>query len=400
MARKKRVWGSLLKLAIVCSLAGVVCVGLLGAYLAVQRRAPLTLPAPGGAYAVGRATCDWVDGERMDPLADEPNTPRELAVWVWYPAAGDAQAAPAPYLPPAWTAAWASDQGLGALLQADPAAIRTHALAGAPLAPAPGPYPVLVMEPGMGRVPADYAALAESLASHGYVVVGINPTYTAFLVVFADGRVALRSDHGAIPDSASPAQAAADAERIGAVWVDDVVFVMDELARVNADEGSPLYGRLDLERIGVFGHSFGGATALAVCARDGRCRAGADLDGTPLIETDVAGVRQPFMFIAEDQPGRCVEMRAAYAGLGGPGWYLTVAGTRHFDFSDLPLRLLGPVRPLFGLGGLVGAGDPARTLEITDAYLVAFFDAQLQGVGSPLLAGPAAEYPEVALSRR
>ena len=33
------------------------------------------------------------------------------------------------------------------------------------------------------------AAIAEELASHGYVVVGVNHTYESAVTVFADGRV-------------------------------------------------------------------------------------------------------------------------------------------------------------------------------------------------------------------
>jgi len=44
----------------------------------------------------------------------------------------------------------------------------------------------------------------------------------------------------------------------------DIAFVLDELARQNADARSPLSGRLDLARIGMSGHSFGAITTEAV----------------------------------------------------------------------------------------------------------------------------------------
>ncbi|HEY3377413.1 MAG TPA: family membership, partial [Armatimonadota bacterium] len=261
---------------VVCIVGAVLFVGLLYVYSST----PLQLPSPTGTYAVGRRLYDWVDSKRIDPLADQANAKRELLIWVWYPAQLQSGSTPAAYLPPAWVKAREVDQGIGALVEHNFAAIQTHSYADVPLASAASPYPILIMEPGMGPVPADYTVMAEDLASHGYVVVGINPTYTSNLIVFPDGRVVTRSIRGTIPDDASPAALDRDGNTIMNVWADDVGFVMDRLADANADKASPFYGQLDLAHMGVFGHSFGGATAFYVCQRDPRCKAGANMDGT------------------------------------------------------------------------------------------------------------------------
>ena len=52
-------------------------------------------------------------------------------------------------------------------------AVRTNSIAGAPL---DGHPPVVMLLPGLGEPVAAYSALAEDLASHGYAVVGMNPT--------------------------------------------------------------------------------------------------------------------------------------------------------------------------------------------------------------------------------
>ena len=49
-------------------------------------------------------------------------------------------------------------------------------------------YPVLVLSPSVFP-PLLLAAIAEELASHGYVVAGVNHTYETAVTVFADGRV-------------------------------------------------------------------------------------------------------------------------------------------------------------------------------------------------------------------
>ena len=72
------------------------------------------------------------------------------------------------------------------------------------------------------------------------------------------------------------------------------------------------------------------------------------------------------------------------------GYSLTIAGTRHYDFSDLPL--LSPLSPWLGLKGPI---DGRRVLEIISQYSVAFFDAHLKGEENELLYGPSMEYLEV-----
>jgi predicted dienelactone hydrolase len=395
----------MLRIVLLAILVVILGLGVLIGYLSSQSNTPLSLPAPTGRYVVGRTLYDWVDMDRVDPLSDQPNQQRELLVWVWYPARLDSPEAPAPYLPAAWIKAREQDQGIGVSLEHNFASIQTHSFTDVPLADASSSYPVLIMEPGMGPIPTDYTVMAENLASQGYIVVGINPTYTPFTTVFPDGRIALRSSKGAIPDTANPVTADRDANAIGRVWADDDIFVMNQLASLNSDKASPFFERLDLGHIGVFGHSFGGATAIAVCQRDARCKAGADLDGTPWGDEKSGVVPQPFMFITEDYTkscdSNCEAMRQAYAHVkGGAAYWLSVKGTRHFNFSDLPLRQLPAVRPLFVVMGLIGSIDPARAQRIANAYLVAFFDRYLKNGDSPLLSGPSPAFPEVQLDKR
>src|SRR5262249_7269227 len=111
---------------------------------------------------------------------------------------------------------------------------------------------------------------------------------------FPDGRV-VRSLLAARepPDDAGVA-------KLAGIWSDDVIFATSRLETLNADPTSPFHGRLDLGRLGIFGHSVGGATALDGCRRDRRCRAAIDLDGSPLGEVSNAGLAQPAMFIMHE----------------------------------------------------------------------------------------------------
>jgi len=361
---------------------------------------PFELPAPTGEYPVGRLEFAWIDPDRVDPLSDQPGELRELLVWVWYPAADFEMGSTAPYLPSDWLKTRAGGQGIRRFLEHDYAAIRTHSLEEVPIAEQQGAYPVLVMMPGLGNVPADYTVFAENLASHGYAVVGIHPTYSSNLVVFPDGRAVFRSEKSTLPADADAAGIEAFAGMLAGVWADDAGFVLDMLEAINEDPANVFYGRLDLARIGLFGHSFGGATAAAVCKADPRCRAGADLDGA-LFDGQKDGVLQvPFMVFTHDECGAgCETLYEVFSTAENAAYYLTVGGSRHDNFGDSPIRWLGPARPIFSQAGSFGPISPERGLEIMNTYLLAFFDGYLREIDSDFLAGQSMIFPEVQFEK-
>ena len=84
-------------------------------------------------------------------------------------------------------------------------------------------------------------------------------------------------------------------------WTGDIAFVLDRVGRLNASAPSGKFtDRLDMTRVGVYGHSLGGAVAAQFCHEDTRCKAGIDIDGAPHGSVVEAGLRQPFMFLLSD----------------------------------------------------------------------------------------------------
>jgi predicted dienelactone hydrolase len=165
---------------------------------------------------------------------------KNLPLVVWYPIDKGSSAAPAPYNP---TIA-------GRLLdsQSDPmeqnlASVQDHTIAGAGISDARRNFPVIVFWPGYGWLPSRYAILAEELASNGYVVTGISPDYTS----------------GSLADTISARQLV---ER----WAAQMVAVVTRLDSLNASANPPLAGRMDLKRVGLFGHSTGGAVSIQACS--------------------------------------------------------------------------------------------------------------------------------------
>lgn len=372
-------------------------------WLWFQHDRTVVLPQPTGKYAVGRTAFEWADETRADTLGPDPNARRELMIWAWYPAAVRERTTPAAYLPREWEELRHENSGvLTRLLTQRPGSVRPHAAADAALAPDQATYPVLIMGPGLGLLASDYTTLAEELASHGYIVLGVNITYVSSVVVFADGRVARRTPAARATVAGEGDPRKRELDRLVQLWVADERFVLDRLARLNAMAHQDRFaGRLDLQRVGIFGHSFGGATALEVCRVDVRCKAGVNLDGYPAADTGGRDLRQPFMFIwsepmnPSDAGWQQAVRNARHLTSQVPeGVYqFSIKGARHLNFTDNAVLWT----PLLKRSGSIGSLDGARGLHITATYVRMFFDRYLQGREAPMLDGNAQAYPEVGL---
>jgi hypothetical protein len=385
-------------------LAAGVLVALLGLLsVAIQRSRTVTLSTPTGQYAVGRVLYDWTDESRQDTLTSSAGHDRELTAWVWYPADPQPSAVPASYLPKTWAYARDHARGLGSILFQSATSIHGHAYTNVPVSSQEDTYPVLIFEPGLGPTVSDYTTLLEDLASHGYIIIGVNPTYSASVVVFLDGRVVEQTANGSIPDNASVSEAKEIGDRLVRVWADAIVFAIDQAQRLNTDRQSLFAERMDLTRIGVFGHSFGGAAAAEVCHLDARCIAGADLDGYPYGDVVKSGLEQPFLFVWSNGNNSndahyqqaVQDINAIYNRLE-TGYQASIAGTRHFNFTDYAVEF----SPALKLLNVLGPIDGERGLQISSTYVLAFFDSYLKEGNPSLLQRLLTDFPEVRFEAR
>jgi dienelactone hydrolase len=379
--------------------------------LSWEHKTEITLPALTGHFAVGRTTRTWVNEAEADELAPLPGTKREVLAWIWYPAAPTAQAAPAEYLPAPWRNAEAKYSGvlMSKFFTRDSSLVRTHSTSDPDVSAEERSYPVVILRAGGGALTTDFTTLAEDLASHGYVVVGFDAPYRTSVVVFPDGRVVTRpaADN---PENLDSDQANRLINRLLPMWVSDTRFVVTQLQNLNAaDPSNKFTGHLDLQRLGMFGHSFGGATALQFCHDDSQCKAGIDMDGAPYGSVVQEGLAKPFLFIFSDHSremsdpaGRQIlaDIQSIYGHLPSGQLLVTIRGAHHFSFSDQVLLksqfLMKLITTVAGFGKL----DGRRGLGITEAYVHTFFDVNLKGAPSILLTEISAQYPEVQVQTR
>lgn len=356
----------------------VVLVGLLVGsgyvgWVMVQRSEPVALPEPTGNSLVGRRTFEWTDPARKDPYGEGP---RKLSVWVWHPVAKDTTGRKVEYAPGLWRGLQLS--GPASVLQGPFDHVQDHALDR--VAVAPGRFPVVVLMPAMGLSAPMYASLAEDLASHGYLVAGVTPTYSADLTVL-DGQT-VESTEAARPDDLD-----AQGDSIVGTWAADALFAGAMVAKQLAKNVDPAIGT------SYVGHSFGGAAALEACRIDRRCAAAVDLDGQQFGEVVTKGLSAPVLLLGADDScitGVCgpdarddEDRDRALSFLkasSGTAWCATIPDTRHFNFTDYGAYYLAlPLRKTLPLG----SAGPRHALTVQNGYVTTFLAHVIYRVEAP-----------------
>ncbi|MCY9784154.1 alpha/beta hydrolase [Nocardiopsis sp. EMB25] len=345
---------------------------------------PAFLPEPTGDRPVGTTVLHLVDEEREDVWAGGP---RELMVTLWYPARADV-GRPAPYMTEAESAA--TVEGLGLDLPADTLhRIRTNARSGVP--PAflrDGGFPLVVLSPGAGLSRTQMSALAEELASHGFVAAGVDHAHEAAPVEFPDRLVTectgCRSGEWAL----------------GAVnRAEDVSFLLDRLT--GSDPAWRWSRVIDADRVGMVGHSWGGTATAETLRAEERVDAGINLDGPYYAPAVDEGVDKPLALIENDQGNRWHGVDQMWPRLSGWRQWIRLEGSGHSSGTDrgVLMEQLGLTGALTPEQWAAQFGDipVGRGLDLVRAYGVAFFDHHLRGGEQPLLDDPEGVHPELVV---
>ena len=370
-------------------LAAGACV--LSAFLPMFR-----LPAPTGPYLIGTQILYLVNDHPPAHAVLRKDGTRELMIQVWYPAA-PSNAARAPYRRLSETS----------LLSTYQSVLWTHARLNAPFAGNGSPFPLLLLDPEWNGRRTYFTYLVEDLVSHGYVVVGIDHTGNSGPTAFPDGHVGQPDpDPGLDFLSHTFAEVNAYGAQQQAVQVSDARFVLDQLQRFNQDSSNRLYGHLDMNRVGAFGHSFGGSVSAQACLEDARIKSALDMDGSLWGPVQQLGLTKPFMMIEEDvnlspPPEQLKDQNALFSHLfdlsdavmmsKSGAYHVTVHGSTHSSFTDR--SLFSPWKRYSGEGDI-----PAyREYAIIREYVLAFFDKTLNGKDSPLLDEANHPFPETSM---
>lgn len=346
--------------------------------LTFQNEPAIVLPAPTGRYTVGVQTYDWIDSARIDSMMSPP-AHRVVHARIWYPAraVGGETAPYAEYL----------DRGVNdwTLLHAR---VRTHSHWRAGFSDSLSRAPVIVWAPGRSTATFDYTSLAEDLASHGYVVVGVDSRHHSKMVL-PDGTLApIRfpsMSPSIFPHGIDDAQ-----EPMNHLVSADLRFAVAKLKDVEQGD-SLLRGRLVLDHIGMAGHSNGAMAGSRACALEATCATFFGIEGQQTREIRLTGIEKPYAQVYSEQTlgfdtlRYFTEMRLHARA---PFMIYRVTGAGHNTFTDLLL-----VRP----GMFNYPIDPRRGADLTRALTRAWFDHYLLGHAEADTV--AAGFPEVRVER-
>ena len=198
---------------------------------------PRVLPMPIGRFAVGRSGFS-LDVDTAFPRTQNAhlsaNDKRSLLVTLWYPTVAGAPGLPAPYVPDFEPPGITGAGGVFAMLSQDLRIVRTQSIEDAPIAPDLPAYPAVVFVPGPGGAAFRYSALAEQMASNGWIVAGITVPHEA--------QFAGSSDAAALSAA--------------------VRTVLVSLNELNTGDTGQFAARIDLSHVALIGDRAGGTGAI------------------------------------------------------------------------------------------------------------------------------------------
>lgn len=276
----------------------------------------------------------------------------------------------------------------------------------------PDSLPLVIFSHGAFGYYQSNASTFMELASHGYVVVSLDHPYHSFFTKDSSGKTILVDTEffqNALTIGSSNGREA-DVYDITSKWmelrIDDMNFVIDTLKQAGETEQlsdswyfdkdskntiQRIIKTVDFDKIGLMGHSMGGAASVTVGRRED-ISAVIDLDGTMLGEETgvVDGVIQvntepyPTPLLSVDSESHYTDrLEAQKAGYVYPNnvilenakqsYQTYFKGAEHMNFTDLPL-----FSPFLAKNLGVGTVDPGECIDKVNALVLQFYDCFLK----------------------
>ncbi|MEG0254987.1 MAG: hypothetical protein RR554_05810 [Vagococcus sp.] len=233
-------------------------------------------------------------------------------------------------------------------------------------------FPLLIFSHGMTLYNRQNTFQLEELASHGYVIAAVNYTKDSANTLFPTKEYVPYEEKELTLDYL-------DTHNLE--WQSDATFVLDTLLNEKNIEFDSVLNQVETEKIGAFGHSYGGATSTHLLIEDARVKAAINMDGGFYGQEIKPGdIKKPFMLMNASDTMRNMqegtdplfeECLIRNDHVNQPGVYkLLLPNTDHGSFIDLA-----------GFSPLVAVKDAnyKKTFDTINQLSLGFFDKNLKG---------------------
>ena len=336
-------------------------------------RAAAPPPAEPGPYPVGVTTLLLVDHSRTCPATGGP---RPLMTEIWYPATDNAASLPAGKLMDYFRGV--DPQVIAGLMKmafgADmlEAAKTFHTVSVRDARMRDGKFPLLLFSHGNGGMRSQGVFWCEHMASHGYIVAAPDHTGNSGVTILGGELVVFN------PELRKPS---------GEERPKDIRFLIDAFTRMNKGDDSRFYERVDLEHIGVAGHSFGGYTSTRVADTEPRVDA---ITPWAAVASERENYDVPVLAVVATEDDTIGaegndRIRTYYQDSKGPKYLVEFVNAGHYSFTEMYQW-----NPAFGDGVGSGTritnGEPItyigmdKAFSLLNGYTTAFFGKYLKGL--------------------
>jgi hypothetical protein len=324
------------------------------------------LPPLTGPYGVGVRSLHFIDYSRLEDFTPAPDDFREMMIQLWYPIDKEIKEPRVNYMDVS-SFTWLRKRSVVSELIVPFNAyefVRPHGRDYAPIIDNEEKFPIIIFSPGYNGIYQIYTSFIEDLVSNGFVVASINHPYVSGITVFPDEREVYVSS-----DPVSDLH-------IRSV-VEDAKFILDIIFNMNIHHPE-FQGRFDTSKVGMYGHSFGGAATSICCYEDPRFDCGLTLDGVFYIDKIPNGVNKPMMLMLAEKKFNDDNVREMWEHLNNDGFKVEIYDSTHNSYTDVGILLthLIPLVPPNILG--FGSIHPKRHVNITKTFEQVFFEVYLK----------------------
>ncbi|MBO4907895.1 MAG: hypothetical protein J5476_01310 [Lachnospiraceae bacterium] len=251
------------------------------------------------------------------------------------------------------------------------------------------------------------------LASNGYIVVSIEHPYHSLFTKDTNGKTITVDPEFFAGAMDAGSKSEAEVYGITSGWMEireaDMNFALDTiihsaetgelgdewfLTEDSEDAFTKILSGIDTDKIGLMGHSLGGATAVTVGRRED-VSAVIDFDGT-MIGEEIGFENGNIIVnpVPYDTPILCFDSASHHADRvlaeeigyvysnnvimdnAAEGYSVYFEGTAHMNFTDLPL-----FSPFLAKNLGMGDRDPGECIDKINSITLKFFDRYLKGIG-------------------